>query len=176
MRARVCCRVVAVVGDGTPGLGRRAPVSGDHGLAAQRTSVIEQMRSVARSTQAAIAGSALQAGLSQGDFQALVRVVAADGLTGAQVRRILGVTSSSITELADRLERARMIKRTPRPSDRRVVVLKPTARGRAAVERALAPVLTAMAAVVNGLTDDELNAVSKFLAQVDRSLGELPNP
>jgi DNA-binding MarR family transcriptional regulator len=164
-----------VVGDGIPGSGRRAPVSGDHGLAAKRTSVIEQMRSVARSTQAALAGSALQAGLSQSDFQALVGVVVADGLTGAQVRRILGVSSSSVSELADRLERAKMIKRTARPSDRRVVVLKPTARGRAAVERALAPVLTAMAAVVNCHTDDELSVVSNFLEQVDRSLRELSN-
>jgi DNA-binding MarR family transcriptional regulator len=135
--------------------------------------LVERMRSLARSVQAAVADSAVQAGLRQGDFQALVRVVAADGLTGAEVRRILGVTSSSITELADRLEHAGMVKRTQRPTDRRVVVLKPTARGKRVIERALAPVLAAMAAVVRGLPEDELEVVGRFLDEVDRSLGEI---
>ena len=135
--------------------------------------MVERMRSVARSVQAAIADSALRGGLSQGDFQALVRLVAADGLTGAEVRRILGVTSSSITELADRLEHAGMIKRTQRPTDRRVVVLKPTPRGKRVVERALAPVLVAMSTVVRSLTAEELDVVSRFLDQVERGLDEI---
>jgi DNA-binding MarR family transcriptional regulator len=163
----------AVRGDEIPGSGVGARASEDHGLSARRTAVIEQMRAVTRSVQAVFADSAGQAGLSQSDFQALVRVVAADGLTGAAVRRILGVTSSSVSELADRLEQAGMIARTRRPSDRRVVVLRPTPRGRRAVERALAPVLTAMATVVGGLSDDELGVVSRFLDDVERALNEI---
>jgi DNA-binding MarR family transcriptional regulator len=59
--------------------------------------------------QAAIADSAVEAGLSQSDFQALARIVVRDGLSGAQVRQLLGVTSSSVSELADRLELAGIV-------------------------------------------------------------------
>jgi DNA-binding MarR family transcriptional regulator len=132
--------------------------------------MIEQMRRVVRSVQAVLAASASDAGLSQSDFQALVRLVAADGMSGADVGRILGVTSSSITELADRLERAGMIARTRALYDRRLVVLKPTAHGRHVVERTLGPVLIAMAAVVDGLQEAELEVVGRFLDEVERGL------
>lgn len=159
-----------MVGGERPGSGLGS-VSGDHGLAARQASVIEQIRVVARSVQVALADSALRAGLSQGDFQALVRLVVADGLTGAALRRILRVSSSSVSELADRLERAGMIVRARRPSDRRVVVLTPTRRGRRVVDRALAPVLSTMAGVVRGFKEAELDVVSRFLDDVDRGLG-----
>jgi DNA-binding MarR family transcriptional regulator len=136
--------------------------------------MVEQIRRVTRSVQAVLAHLAAQAGLSQNDFQALVRLVAADGLTGAELRQILGVTSSSISELADRLERSGMIARSSRtPSDRRLVVLKPTTLGRQAVEGALTPVLAAMASVVAGLSQRELVAVGRFLGEVEGTLGEL---
>jgi len=164
-----------VVGDELPGSGLDAPSSVDHGLAGRRAAMVEQMLCFARSLQAALAESASRTGLSQSDFQALVRLVVADGLSGAAVRRILGVTSSSISELADRLEQAGMIARTSAPSDRRVVVLKPTAEGRRVVGEALGPLLDAMAAVVSDLTDDELAVVSRFLDGVERGLSEVAN-
>jgi DNA-binding MarR family transcriptional regulator len=150
-----------------------SPASGDHGLAARQAELVEQIRRVTRAVQAVLTHLAAHADLSQGDFQALVRVVAADGLTGAELRRILGVTSSSISELADRLERSRMITRTRPRSDRRLVVLKPTARGRRAVEDALNPVLAAMAGVVDGLADDDLLVISRFLRDVEGTLDEI---
>jgi DNA-binding MarR family transcriptional regulator len=128
---------------------------------------------VTRSVQAVLTHLAGQAGLNQSDFQALVRLVAADGMTGAELRRILGVTSSSITELADRLERDGMIARTRRRSDRRLVVFEPTSRGRDAVERALSPVLAAMGTVVGSLAEDDLVIVSRFLGEVEAALSEL---
>lgn len=131
------------------------------------------MRRIVRSVQALLADNAGQAGLNQSDFQALVRLVAADGLPGAELRRILGMTSSSITELADRLESAKMIARTRSPTDRRLVVLKPTARGRKAVERALGPVLGSMAAALDELTDEEYSVVSRFLDDVAQRLSSL---
>lgn len=162
-----------MVGGERPGSGVGASVSGDHGLGARQASVIEQIRVLARSLQVALADSASRAGLSQGDFQALIRLVVADGLSGAALRRILRVSSSSVSELADRLERAGMIVRARRPSDRRVVVLRPTRRGRRVVERATAPVLATMAGVVRGFSEAELEVVSRFLDDVDRGLGEI---
>ena len=161
------------VGDGTPGVQEGSPASGDHGLAAREAQVVEQIRQFARSVYAVVAHLATQVDLSQSDFQALARVVAAGGLTGAELRRILGLTSSSISELADRLERNGMITRTRPRVDRRLVVLKPTARGRRVVERALGPVLTGMARAVRALTDEELDVVSRFLGELEETLDEI---
>jgi len=119
-----------MVGDGISGGEARARPSGGDTLVGRRAEMVEDVRGVARAVLAALVYSAARAGLNQSDFYALVRVVAAEGLTGAEIRRILGVSSSSVTELADRLERAGMVARTRPQSDRRLVVLQPTARGR----------------------------------------------
>ena len=157
-------------GDGRFGAEASALSSGEDGLAERRAEVIEHVRGVGRAVQAALVSSAARAGLIQSDFQALVRVVVADGLTGAEIRRILGVTSSSVTELADRLESAGMVVRTRLQSDRRLVVLKPTARGRRAVERALGPTLAAITSVVDELGAQELAVVGGFLHELEGRL------
>jgi DNA-binding MarR family transcriptional regulator len=152
-----------------------SPVPSDGGPTGSRAAMVEQMRRIVRSVQASLADSAMRADLNERDFQALVRIVSGDGLNGAEIGRILGMTSSSITELADRLQNARMITRTRSPSDRRLVVLKPTARGRRVIDRALGPTLTAMVTVLEGLDDIELGVVGDFLDQVEHQLLELPD-
>jgi DNA-binding MarR family transcriptional regulator len=164
-----CCNVV-VVGDGTFGAEAGARPSGGDGLIERRAEVVEDVRGVARAVLAALVSSAARAGLNQSDFYALVRVVVAEGLTGAEIRRILGVSSSSVTELADRLESAGMIARTRPQSDRRLVVLKPTARGRRAVDRALGPSLAAIATAVDELDERELAVVGRFLRELEGRL------
>ncbi|WP_151525678.1 MarR family winged helix-turn-helix transcriptional regulator [Serinicoccus kebangsaanensis] len=47
----------------------------------------------------------------------------------------LGIAPRSATEVADALERAGLVGRSPDPSDRRAVLLTPTARARHTVER-----------------------------------------
>jgi DNA-binding MarR family transcriptional regulator len=164
--AEIDCAVFGLMG---------SPVSSEHDPAASRAAMLEPMRRMVRSVQASLADSAMRAGLNERDFQALVRIVSADGLSGVEIGRILGMTSSSITELADRLQNARMITRTRSPSDRRLVLLKPTARGRRVIDRALAPTLIAMATVLEGLADSELGVVSRFLDQVEQQLLEPAN-
>jgi DNA-binding MarR family transcriptional regulator len=135
-----------------------------------RADVLSRMRRVVRTVQAVLSRSALEARLNHSDFQALVRLVAANGLTGAELGRILGLTSSSITELADRLEQVGMLTRARSSSDRRLVVLKPTARGRRVADHALRPTLDAMSEVLEGLSDGELELIDRFLEEVDRRL------
>jgi DNA-binding MarR family transcriptional regulator len=150
-----------------------SPVSGDHGLAAGQVRLVEQIRRVGRSVPALLGHLATPPDLRQSDFQALLRIVTAGGLTGAELRRILGVTSSSVSELADRLERGGMITRTRPRSDRRLVVLKSTPQGRRVVERALGPVVSALATAVGGLTDEELAVVSGFFDEIEHKLAEI---
>jgi DNA-binding MarR family transcriptional regulator len=134
--------------------------------------VVEFMRELVRAVQALLADCARASGLSQTDFLALVRVVAADGMTRAELKRIFGMTSSSITELADRLERPGLIVRTRPPGDRRLVVLEPTRRGRRTVDRTLGPMLARMAQIVDSLAEDELSSVARFLHEVAQGVAE----
>jgi MarR family transcriptional regulator, organic hydroperoxide resistance regulator len=165
-----------VVGNGPLDADAGAQSLGDDGLAERRAEVVEQVRGVSRAVQAALVYSAARAGLNQGDFQVLVRVVVAGGLTGGEIRRILGVSASSVTELADRLEGAGMVARTRPRSDRRFVVLKPTARGRRAVDRALGPALAAITTLVDELGEQELAVVGRFLDELEDRLGAISRP
>ena len=165
-----------MVGDGTSGAKAGARPSGGDGVVERRAEVVEDVRGVARAVLAALVFSAARAGLNQSDFYALVRVVVAEGLTGAEVRRILGVSSSSVTELADRLESAGMIARARPQSDRRLVILKPTARGRRAVDRALGPALAAIAGAVDELAEEELAVVGRFLTELEGRLSGVSRP
>ena len=78
-----------------------------------------------------------------------------------------------MTELADRLQRAGLIARTRSSSDRRLVVLRPTARGRRTIERVLAPLLAGIAGAVQTLGEDQLVVVGSFLGDVERVLAAI---
>ncbi len=71
------------------------------------------------------------------DLDLRARMVIQDlGLAGdapiVEVRRRLQLTPSTMTSLADRLERGGYVRRQPHPTNRRVIVLELTAKGRRA--------------------------------------------
>ena len=73
------------------------------------------------------------------DLDLRARMVIQDlGLAGAapivEVRRRLEVTPSTMTSLADRLERGGYVKRVAHPTDRRTIVLELTAKGKRAFQ------------------------------------------
>ena len=68
-------------------------------------------------------------GISATDMRALSFVSLSDGATPKSVAEHLGMTTGSLTTLADRLEAAGFLERTANPGDRRSVLLRLTARG-----------------------------------------------
>ena len=91
-------------------------------------------------------------------------------MTGLELGRATGLPSSSVTDTADRLEDAGMIKRSRAREDRRVVVLRPTAKGRRAIERALHPLHGALASVRRGRRRAELESAVGLLLDVRDAL------
>ncbi len=69
-------------------------------------------------------------GLSARQFWALHHLSEADGLSMIDLSRLLFTDKSNITAIADRLEGAELIQRSPAPHDRRVTMLTLTAKGR----------------------------------------------
>ncbi len=70
------------------------------------------------------AALARRAGISQTDLDALEHLEAAGSLTQRELGERLSLTSGAVTMLADRLERAGLVRRRPHPADRRYVVLE----------------------------------------------------
>lgn len=103
-------------------------------------------------------------GLRPGDYQALAHVMTAQEPLGpAELSARLAMSTGSGTELVDRLETAGHLQRQRHPTDRRRVVLQPTA---AAVERILdelGPVFASIDELADDLTDAEQAAVLRYL-------------
>jgi DNA-binding MarR family transcriptional regulator len=129
-----------------------------------------RLRGLTRAIQDFLAAEAKKHGLTSTEFVALIRTANGDRMTGAHLAHALGMRSSSVTELADRLEARGLIARHAHPSDRRSVVLQATRRGRAVVNRAIGPLLEQLLGVARELENDERAAVVAFLERIDEVL------
>ena len=107
-------------------------------------------------------------GLHRTDLHALLAVLraetAGDPLTTGALGERLGLTTGATTAVVDRLERAGHVRRSRESADRRRVTLR---HGEAATTVGAAffgPLGDRMDEVLHEFTDDELDAVSRFLA------------
>ena len=78
----------------------------------------------------------------------------------------LGITPAAATDLVDRLERAGHLQRHRDTVDRRRVHLIPTSSALDQVAKELRPLIAMLDAVVDGYSDAERDAVSRYLADV----------
>jgi DNA-binding MarR family transcriptional regulator len=123
------------------------------------------LRSSTRTVQELLIAKARSSGLSLPELLTLARAADGDGVAVNEARRALGLGSSSMTALADRLERDGLIRRVAHPTDRRSTILKATAKGRRIIERALGPLYVGLATIVGSLDHQELRFLERFLAQ-----------
>jgi DNA-binding MarR family transcriptional regulator len=141
---------------------RRGPVSAD-GL----VHLIVRIGLVSRRFWSAAAAAE---GLAETDLLALVCLVGSGTMAGVQLRRHLGISSSSMSELADRLERRGVLARTRRGQDRREVGLRATPRGRRVVARSLAPVRRETERLLGEHSERRSQNAAAFLGDVARAL------
>jgi MarR family transcriptional regulator, organic hydroperoxide resistance regulator len=112
-----------------------------------------------------------QHGVHEGQQFVLRSLWAQDGLTPGEVARRLGLATPTVTRATTRMEAAGLLRREPHPTDRRMVRLRLTSRGRdlekvideeisQLTERALATLSTA-----------EREGLIRTLQQIRRNLG-----
>jgi MarR family transcriptional regulator, negative regulator of the multidrug operon emrRAB len=135
--------------------------------------VVDLMAGLVRVVLSFLADSARAARLGWTDFLALLWLTSAGGMTGVELAGVLGITSSSISELGDRLVQRGMISRTRPRHNRRIIQLKGTARGRRVVEQALAPVLTRLLELVVALNESDRALVARLLTDIGRALEQI---
>jgi DNA-binding MarR family transcriptional regulator len=134
--------------------------------------IVELLRRLMRAALGLFADCARSAGLNQTDYLALLRLVGADGMSPLELRQILGLGSSSVVEVADRLESRKLIARTRPLEDRRRVILRPTIRGKGVIQQTLGPALARLEAIGSELSEQDHAAVDRFLRKLAGAIAE----
>lgn len=91
-------------------------------------------------------------------------------LTPTELYRSVLVTSATMTERLDRLQRRKLIRRRPSPRDRRSIQVELTPRGRAVFDQAQADHLAIETALLNGLPSQDRATLAALLAKLAASL------
>lgn len=91
-------------------------------------------------------------------------------LTPTELYRSMLVTSATMTERLDRLERRNLIRRLRAPRDRRSILVELTPQGRALFDRASADLLTAEATLLQHLLPDDRAALARLLGKLAAQL------
>ena len=88
----------------------------------------------------------------------------------------LGVTSASMTSLVDRLVRSGYVTREPHPTDRRALILRPTAGSDQEVRSTLGDMHTRMMEAAESLSGEDSAVVVEFLRRMRKAIDSIANP
>jgi DNA-binding MarR family transcriptional regulator len=101
-------------------------------------------------------------------FDVLAELARADagGFTFVELSRLLLVTSGNLTGIVDRLEEQRLVERQPHASDRRVIRVALTPKGRRATDHMLPTHAADIEEILSFMPRAALTALSVLLGQV----------
>jgi DNA-binding MarR family transcriptional regulator len=92
-------------------------------------------------------------------------------LTAGQLLDALMITSGAVTNRIDRLEGRGLVRRSKAPEDKRVVRIRLTAAGRAAIDAAVPDHLANEAGILAALGPGEVRQLERLLRKVQQGLG-----
>jgi DNA-binding MarR family transcriptional regulator len=144
-------------------------------LSAQASRIVDLLPIIIRNLRIGGLLDNVRPGLSLSRVLALLALERA-GAGGAPMRELaeeLGVTVPSTTGLVDRLVREGLARRQPHPTDRRVVLVVPTAEGTAAVRRSGMYLTEVMAVVLSDINEGEREALVRAVERVEDLSGRL---
>jgi len=96
--------------------------------------------------------------------------------TPAELARLYGTEVSSISRLADRLERKGLLERVRSQTDRRMALLRPTAEGRRLVRIAQKVARPVADAAWHGVTKEERDVLATIVSKVMKNVEQLGAP
>jgi DNA-binding MarR family transcriptional regulator len=115
-------------------------------------------------------------GLSAGKFTILMQLYTAQrGLPPSEFANRANVTRATITGLLDRLEREGLVERHNHPSDRRMLTVHLTTKGKALIESVLPGHFCRTQQLMAGLTATEQQTFVKLLGKLKSGATELSN-
>lgn len=118
--------------------------------------------------------------MSENDISALRYLLRANergvSVGPRELGEYLGVQSSSITVLLDRLEKAGHVRRVPSPFDRRALIIVPTVPTDESQKAILGDVREELVEVASTLSEDEADTVVEFMDRLRDAVDHIDNP
>ena len=140
------------------------------------TAVLQALRGYRAAEVATRRSTRDSMGMGETDLLALrylLRAEAAGERMGPKdLSRLLGITTASTTSLIDRLVTSGHVRREPHPTDRRSLVIVPTAATDSEVRITLGEMHRRMLAVAEELTAEESHVIVGFLRRMTEALNE----
>ncbi|MDO9398078.1 MAG: MarR family transcriptional regulator [Herbiconiux sp.] len=139
--------------------------------------VLEAMRSYRAAESAMMRRSQESMGMGENDLIAMRYLLRANengkSVGPKELAQYLGITSASITVLLDRLEKNGHITRQPSPFDRRALIIVPTVPTDELGAATLVDVRSELIDVVESLTDDEVQTITRFLSDLRDAVDQI---
>jgi DNA-binding MarR family transcriptional regulator len=110
--------------------------------------------------------AAEQIGVNRTDARCIDLLDQAGGMTAGELARAAGLTTGAVTAVVDRLEQAGLARRVADPADRRRVRIEATERVWEVSEPLIGPMLAESQAILDDLTDREIERFTEFLQRV----------
>ena len=113
-----------------------------------------------------------QANLTMPQFGLLNALMSTGAMPMTDVSDKLQVTKPAVTNLVDRLERNKFLKRIPHPEDRRVHLLKIEPKGKKVVREMQTTILTYLLKALGQFDPSEQKIISEFYARLSKTMDE----
>jgi DNA-binding MarR family transcriptional regulator len=154
------------------------PAKGDHGIAGHTSADCVQSLQRIEGLLAGRMNNRLRPyGLSTATFNVLLELFRAGGsLSPCDIGEQLSVTRGTVTGLLDSLERQRLVRRTPHPKDRRMLLIELTDEGRAILDRLMPEHFQGMCDLLACLSESERKAFAGVLAKIQDHLDTSGSP
>ncbi len=142
----------------------RAALAAEFGAAIRKTGALMQLMGMA---------AADRIGINATDLNCLNILSFSGQMTAGELARATGLTTASITGVADRLEEAGFVRRERDASDRRRVVIRlVTEKAVREIAAVFLPMVRAWQEMASGYTDDELRLIVEFYGRMENVLRE----
>src|SRR5215216_1384515 len=105
-------------------------------------------------------------GVNRTDNRCIDLIDQAGGMTAGELARAAGLTTGAVTAVVDRLETAGFARRVADPADRRRVRIEATEKVWEVNEPLIGPMLAESQAILDDLTDKEIERFTEFLQRV----------
>jgi DNA-binding MarR family transcriptional regulator len=149
---------------GSTGHPERAALAAEFGAGIRKTGALMQLMGMA---------AAERIGINATDLNCLNILSFSGQMTAGELARATGLTTASITGVADRLEEAGFVRRERDAGDRRRVVIRlVTDKAVREIATVFAPMVRAWQEMISGYTDDELRLIVEFYGRMENVLRE----
>jgi DNA-binding MarR family transcriptional regulator len=134
--------------------------------------LVSTFQDASRALERLLIAQTRASGLGMLELLVLSRVAEGTGVVPGEVGRSLGLSTSTMTGLVDRLAGDGLVRRHAHPTDRRLLLLRATSKGKEVRERSVGPVLESLAREAATLDVAEESATVGFLARVVELLNQ----